>query len=1066
MGAMSFEQLAERIARAIAGQLNQPPAAISWSQSFLEMGIESLQAVQILHELSEDLGQPLSPTLFFDYPNITSLARHLTEGPAATPSPAPIEFNSEPIAVVGIGARFPGCESLQEFWQLLMEGQDAITEFPKDRWPPERNPKVPWGGFIKDWDTFDAKAFGVSEAEAVAMDPQQRLLLTTAWQAIEDARLSVSGLRGTNTGVFVGMSSHDYSLRSTQSHHALKIFDIPGNSHSISANRLSYFFDFKGPSLAVDTACSSSLVAVHGAVTALQSGLCDYALAAGVNLLLSPEITDVFLDSGMLSPEGRCRTFSEGANGYVRGEGCGVIMLCALSRARELGLRIYAVLHGAAVNQDGRTNGLTAPSGPQQVRVLRQALAMAKVQPQQIAYVEAHGTGTALGDPIEFRSLAEVFGERESPCWLGSVKSNIGHLEAAAGMAGLIKVCLSISHRQIPPSLHFKSLNRHIQPTPRLQVVTQVQPWPEAGLAGVSSFGFGGTNAHVIVGAEPSLPPPEVATNPLFDLGLVVRFANTSREASLTQAEVLATSLSQTPNEKQWAEGISSRHEFDWKTAAFALNRSDLASALTKFSQGQPVTVVQKTTRSDRAPSLGILFTGQGSQWVGMGYALYKASPVFRHHLDECVDQFNRHFHFDLLGVMFGFEPQAATLLQQTDYGQAAIFSLEYALYRLFEASFSLAPKAVFGHSLGEITAAVVAQQLTLNDAVLLITARGQWMQKTAAGAMIAVEASPDQVRSWMVGLNLDLAAINGPRSVVVSGTVENIRRFQSGLNEKSIRSKSLQVERAFHSRLMDPIGKEFAAAIANITFSSPQIPIVSSLTGRWQNESQIGPDYWREHLRQPTQFLAAMELLKETGITHFLEVGPHGILCSMASQFLNDMEWIPTLRREGQDALECLRASAQLLVNGYSLKGEWRPSAFDLPPTVFTQRHYRGEWLNQFEMKQETPMSTPENRRPHLLGELKSILAPLLKVSPDELVEDLPLVDLGADSLLLLNALQTVKDRYQVTIAISDVFNEVSTLGKLTDHILKQTPPPVQPVQIQPRTTPAFAQQIGRAHV
>ena len=878
----------------------------------------------------------------------------------------------EPIAIIGIGCRFPGANNPESFWQVLSDGVDTITEVPSERWDIDAfydpKPDTPgkmitrWGGFITQIDQFDSSFFGISPREAEYIDPQQRVFSEVVWEALENAGLIPGELSGSQTGVFIGIGNSDYNRLVAQDLLSMNVYNGTGTSFCIAANRISYLFNLKGPSLAIDTACSSSLVSLHYACQSLRQGESDLCLAGGVNLILSPETTIGFSQGQMMAADGRCKTFDASADGYVRGEGCGVVVLKRLSDALEEGDHIQAVIKGSAVNQDGLTNGLTAPNGPAQQALIRQALAKAGVKPAQISYVEAHGTGTSLGDPIEVNSLKNVLMEARElnqACWIGSVKTNIGHLEAAAGIAGLIKVVLSLQNKEIPPHLHLKQLNPYIKikNTP-IKIPTELQPWPAAvdkRLAGVSSFGFGGTNAHIIVESAPvqksQVQASDLGERPWHILTLSAKCEPALLELAQRYQELLANNSSLAIADICFSANTGRSH-FQHRIAVIGSDKQELAEKLDKISiRGEATGLFYRKLSNNKTPKIAFLFTGQGSQYINMGRQLYETQPVFRQTLNQCCEILETYLDKPLLEILYGDEA-SENVLAQTAYTQVALFAIEYALYKLWQ-SWGIKPSVVMGHSVGEYVAATVAGVLSLEEGLKLIAHRGRLMQQLPPGGeMLSVMASEKQINQIIAPYSQEvtIAAINGAESVVISGESEALATVKEILESLEIKTKQLQVSHGFHSHLMEPMLADFKAIASEITYNQPSIPLISNITGTKADESIATPDYWVNHIRQPVKFAQSMETLHQEGYEVFLEIGPKPILLGMGRQCLPEDVgvWLPSLRPNQDDWQLLLQSLGELYVRG--VKVDWlgfdqdyHRSKVTLPTYPFQRQRY---WL------------------------------------------------------------------------------------------------------------------------
>ncbi|GHD52867.1 hypothetical protein GCM10017083_28800 [Thalassobaculum fulvum] len=874
----------------------------------------------------------------------------------------------EPIAIVGMACRFPGAPDLDSYWRLLDEGRDAISEVPRERWDVDAlydpDPDAPgkmnsrWGGFVDGVDRFDAGFFGISPREAVGIDPQQRLLLETVWHALEDAALPPDDLEGSRTGVYVGLSTADYAQVLADREDGVDWIDAHaslGNSAAVAAGRLSYTLGLQGPAMVVDTACSSSLVSVHLAVQALRSGEIGLGLAAGVNLILSPELTIGFSKARMMAADGRCKTLDAGADGYVRSEGCGVVVLKRLSDAVADGDYVHAVVLGSAVNQDGRSNGLTAPNGPAQVAVIRSALADAGILPEAVSYLEMHGTGTPLGDPIEARALATVFGETHRP-HVGSVKTNIGHLEAAAGMAGLIKVALAVGRGRIPAHLNFHTLNPHIAADGfPFQVPTATVPWQPPGgrrVAGVSSFGFSGTNGHVIVAEPPEPAPPSGATRPVEVLALSARDPEALEdlrgavEATLGEPAVDLEGLAATLSAGR------SHHPHRLAVAA-----ADPAEARKALAAATP-------ERAAETPAVGFLFTGQGCQYPGMARGLM-AEPAFRDVIERCTEA---------LGDRLG-RPLSALLaddtaaLDSTALVQPLLFAVEVATASLWR-SWGVEPAVVLGHSVGEVAAACVAGAISVEDGVAFIAERGRLMQERAGlGGMAAALAPEAEVARVIDGTGAVVAALNGPANTVIAGDAAAMARAVAALERAGLSTQKLEVATAFHSPVLDPCLDGIQRAADAAEWTPMRLPLASNLTGSLVQ--RFDSNYWRRQARGAVRFADGLRAVLDKGCRVLVEVGPHPVLSTLGRTVDAEAVYLPSLRRGGDDRRMVAEALARLYTLGAPVEWEayhgpgWRRAAAPLYP--FRRERY---WPEPKAQSAARSVAGPRRRLEHpLLG-------------------------------------------------------------------------------------------------
>ncbi|HVJ94566.1 MAG TPA: beta-ketoacyl synthase N-terminal-like domain-containing protein, partial [Labilithrix sp.] len=1006
----------EWLTRAVATKTGSAIDSVDPDAPFAQYGLDSKATVELSGELSDWLKRPLAPSLVYAHPTIAQLARWLassdasssdassSEPSAATPKDSSADAmatpgavhraasspeTAEPIAIIGVSCRVPGANTPEEFWRLLRAGVDCVAEIPSERWdvnaysaaePTSGKSITNNAAMLAQVDRFDAAFFGISPREAKGMDPQHRFLLESAWEAFENARLAPSSLAGTATGVFVGIAGNDYAQLQCRSPDMTRIDAYTGTGvfHSTAAGRLSYLLGLEGPSVALDTACSSSLVAVHLACQSLQARDCNLALAGGVNLILAPEGFIYLSTVGALSPDGRSKAFDEHTNGYGRGEGCAFVVLKRRDDALAAGDPILAVIRGTAVNQDGRSNGLTAPNPSAQKTVIRKALSRAGVRAADVDYVEAHGTGTPLGDPIEAMALGEVMRQERdasSPLLIGSLKRQIGHLESAAGVVGLIKAVLALHHEEIPAQLVGAPSTRIDWRRLQLALPTELTPWPRRErrprFAGVSSFGMSGTNAHVVVEEAPRLPERAYVARGLHALPLSAHSEAALRELAQRFEETLSTA--DTAALRDACAGVArGRSAFAHRVTFLASTPEGMVDELALFRDGveSPRRIAG---RADSAkPQVAFLYTGQGADYAGVGRDLFETEPVFRAALERCDRILMPRIGRSLIELVYAAAEKNPDR-DEAQFTQPALFALQYALTEQWR-SWGVVPDIVLGHSLGEFAAACAAGLFGLEDGLALVAARGRLMQTLCPkGAMLAVdidEARLPELRASLAasGGVVVVAAENAPGRITLAGEVDVIARLAETLAEAGARTKLLETTRAFHSPLMDAAREPFAKAIAAVRFDVPTTQFVSSVTGELATHAELAsPSYWVRQMSMPVEFRRALSTLNAAGVQApqvLVEIGAHPVLLGIHRRCVSGGRPVvraPSLARDERDSERMIRSLAALWARGVDVRwaavetGENRRATF-LPTYPFQRSRY---WLDSA-LAESTPTTAP----------------------------------------------------------------------------------------------------------
>ncbi|MBS1551819.1 MAG: SDR family NAD(P)-dependent oxidoreductase, partial [Bacteroidetes bacterium] len=959
--------LKEWLVNRISEMMQIKKESIDTGEPFAVYGMDSLKAVQLSGDLETLLEKELPSTLVYDYPNINSLSEFLSRD-------TDVKFNiekekkilktssdnNEPIAITGIGLRFPGAKNVNEFWNNLKNGIDSVKQIPEGRWNKNslNNTTVTFGGFADDTDKFDPVFFGISPREAVQIDPQQRFALEVAWEAIEDAGINPESLAGKDVGVFMGICTYDYARYSAGRKELFDVYTGTGTSLSIAANRLSYFFDFRGPSLAIDTACSSSLVALHTACQSIRSGQSSMALAGGVNLLLAPDWNIVFTEADMLAPDGKCKTFDADADGYVRSEGCGIVLLKKLSDAVKDGDRIYSVILGSAINQDGRSNGLTAPNGPSQVAVVKSALLNADVKAGEVSYVETHGTGTPLGDPIEVNSLKEALSSernKDEVLWIGSVKTNIGHLEAAAGIAGVIKTSLALHNHEIPRHLNFRKLNPEIliDGTP-VRVADKNIEWKSRNrIAGVSSFGFGGTNAHVILANAPEPAHNVLKSKPHNIITISAKNKNTLNQLVSDYEKFLNENNGLKSEDVCYSANRRASHNH--RLAIVCSDINDLKKEISNYRNSkESFDIIYGAAKPNHSPQIAFLFPGQGAQYIGMGKELYDTHPLFRKTINRCDEILRNYLDRSLLEVLFYEKDEALNPINETMYTQPALFAVEYALAQVWM-SWGVKPAIMMGHSAGEYIASCLAGVFSLEDGLKLVTERGRLMETlTKDGEMYTVFADEKTTAEAIKGYEetVSVASINGPLKTVISGNKDSLAKILPAFDKSQTEYKKITVSIASHSPLMKTMIEEFRKVCNTVKYSPARIPVVSNITGEIVTDKIANADYWCEHIMSAVRFSDSIKACVNFGCDTFIDLGPKPTSIGMGQETVMDpkLNWLPSFKKNFTIWETMLQGLGKLFVNGLSpdwinFDKDFSHKLVSLPSYPFQKQRY---WIDE----------------------------------------------------------------------------------------------------------------------